>query len=131
MSRSRVRAAAAGVLSALAIASLGAGPALARDGDVVRRGGCSAGSDWKVKLGPRSSRIETEFEVDSNRVGQVWSVRIAHNGLTVFAGSRATLAPSGSFTVRTVVPNRAGTDSITATAVNRATGERCTGRAAV
>ena len=131
MSNIRIRTATAGIVSVLALASVGASPALAKDGDVVRRGACTGSSDWKLKLGPRGGRIETEFEVDSNRVGQVWSVRISDNGSTVFTGSRTTLAPSGSFTVRTVIPNLAGRDSVVATATNRATGERCVGRAAV
>lgn len=36
----------------------------AKDGDVTRRGSCTARSDWKLKLSPENGRIEVEFEVD-------------------------------------------------------------------
>ena len=70
-------------------------------------------------------QIETELEVDSNRVRQVWSVQIADNGVRVFSGTRTTVAPSGSFSVEQLIANRAGTDRITATARTTSTGETC------
>ena len=102
-----------------------AGPASAKDGDVQARGACSGASVWKLKAGPRDGGIETEFQVDSNRNGQSWSVRITDNNVQVFAGTRKTVAPSGSFTVERRIANRAGSDMIVATARNAATGERC------
>jgi hypothetical protein len=124
----RILAAAAG----LSIVSVtGAVPAMAKDGDVIVNGSCSAGSTYKLKLGPRDGGIETEFEVDTNAVGQVWSVRMTDNGARVFKGSATTAAPSGSFTVRPKIANPAGTDNVVATATNPATGERCTATASV
>jgi hypothetical protein len=125
------RTAAIGALGALALATLGAAPAHAKDGRVETRGSCSAGSAWKLKAGPDNGAIEMEFEVDSNRVGQKWNVVIADNGVRVFAGTRTTLAPSGSFTVARRIPNRAGVDHLVASAKNPATGENCVGRVAV
>jgi hypothetical protein len=92
---------------------------------------CSARSTWKLKAGPDNGAIETEFEVDSNRVGQKWNVVIKDNGVRVFAGSRITTAPSGSFTVNRRIPNRAGVDHIVASAKNPASGETCVGRVSV
>jgi len=103
----------------------------AKPGDVIRQGSCSARSDWKLKLGPRDGRIETEFEVDSNRNGQKWNVRLADNGVQVFTGTATTRAPSGSFTVERRIANRAGTDHVVATAKNNATGETCRATASV
>ena len=103
--------------------------AMAKDGDVIKRGSCSAASDWKLKLSPQDGKIEVEFEVDSNKVGQTWQVRLTQNGTQIFSGSRVTQAPSGSFTVRKVTPNKAGTDMIRGRAVNAATGETCVGSA--
>jgi hypothetical protein len=117
------------VVAALALSVAGAVPAAAKDGDVIRRGSCSGASDWKLKLSPQNGQIEVEYEVDSNRVGQTWAVRIRHNGDLVFSGTRMTKAPSGSFTVRIVEPNRAGDDVFRGRAVNAATGETCTGSA--
>ena len=54
----------AGGAVALALATFGAGAAAAKDGDVIREGACSGGTDWKLKLSPENGRIETEFEVD-------------------------------------------------------------------
>jgi hypothetical protein len=116
------------VTGALALATL-AGPVLAKDGDVIRVGACSGRSDWKLKLSDEDGRIEVEYEVDQNRVGDTWRVRIRHDGDLVFAGQRITRGPSGSFEVRILQRDRAGDDVFTARAVNTRTGEVCGGRA--
>jgi hypothetical protein len=109
---------------------LGAAPvAMAKDGDVIKRGSCSGASAWKLKLSPQNGRIEVEFEVDSNRVGQTWRVRLTKNGTKIFAGTKVTMGQSGSFTVRKVTANGAGNETIRGRAVNRATGESCVGAA--
>jgi hypothetical protein len=116
------------VLGALLIGGT-ALPVLARDGDVIRRGACSRNSDWKLKLSEENGRIEVEYEVDQNVVGDVWRVRIRHNGDLVFAGRRTTRGTSGSFQVRILLRNRAGDDVVRGRAVNLRTGEACGGRA--
>jgi hypothetical protein len=121
----------AALTGAIALTIAGAAPAVANDRDVIREGACSGGSDWKLKLSPEDGRLEVEFEVDSNIVGQTWRVRLFQNGDRFFAGTRETTAPSGSFEVRRVVNNTAGTDSFRARAVNVATGEVCVGRASI
>ena len=68
------------MLALLATAMIAPVSVSAKDGDVIRRGSCSAGSTWKLKLSPEDARIEVEFEVDSNRSGQLWSVRLRQNG---------------------------------------------------
>ncbi|MEA2579988.1 MAG: hypothetical protein QOE83_880 [Actinomycetota bacterium] len=123
-----------GLKSTIAVAAivglLGVAPAaMAKDGDVIKRGACSGSSDWKLKLSPENGRIEVEFEVDSNHVGQTWHVRLTHDGNTFFQGNRVTQGASGSFTVRQVTGNNAGTDTITGRAVNSASGEVCKGTA--
>jgi hypothetical protein len=104
-------------------------PAQAKEGDVIRRGACTGSSDWKLKLSEENGRIEVEYEVDQNRAGDTWRVRIRHDGDLVFAGRRITRAPSGSFTVRILQRNRAGDDVFRGRAVNLRTGEVCGGRA--
>ena len=104
-------------------------PVLAKDGDVIRRGTCSGRSDWKLKLSEEDGRIEVEYEVDQNVVGDVWRVRIRHDGDLVFAGRRTTRGASGSFEVRILQRNRAGDDVFRGRAVNVRTGETCGGRA--
>lgn len=118
--------------TALAIPTLvlAAGPAQARGGDAVEaRGTCGAGVTWKLKAKHDDGRIEVEYEVDSNRVGQLWTVGLTDNNVRIFSGQRRTVAPSGSFEVRVVTADRAGIDVIRA----RATfgGRVCSGAVSV
>jgi hypothetical protein len=108
-----------------------AGTAEAKSGDVRANGTCSKASTSKIKLKLDDGRIETEFEVDQNRVGQRWNVSLADNGVVVARTTATTKAPSGSFEVKRLLPNRAGTDAIVARASNPATGESCVARASI
>ena len=120
------------IAGALALTVAGAVPASARgNDDVERRGSCSAGSDWKLKLSPEDGRLEVEFEVDANVNGQTWRVRLLDNGTRFFSGTRTTVAPSGSFELRRVTDDLAGTDHIRARATNAGTGETCVGNASI
>jgi hypothetical protein len=111
---------------------VGAGPSsLANDRDVERTGSCSGRSDWKLKLSPEDGRLEVEFEVDQNVVGDRWRVTIKHEGDRIFRGVRETRGPSGSFEVRTLANNSAGSDAFRARARNLSTDETCVGRASI
>ena len=111
-------------LAVLAVALLPMSAQASGGADVIKTGSCGARSDWKLKLSKDNGRIETEFEVDQNRVGKRWRVTLSRNSSTVFTGIRTTLAPSGSFTVRRLLV-AAGTTRIAATARAIQTGERC------
>jgi hypothetical protein len=118
-------AALAAMLLALAPTALAGGK---KGGDgIIKRGACSAGSTWKLKVKSDDGRIETEFEVDQNRVGKRWRVTLVRNGSTVFNGIRRTVAPSGSFEVRRLLAASAGTNRIVANAKALQGGERCRG----
>jgi hypothetical protein len=119
------------VAGALVFTVAGTTNAFAKAGDVIRTGACSGTSDWKLKLSPDNGKTEVEYEVDSNKVGQSWRVRLFENGTRIFAGTRTTKGPSGSFTVRVVAPNPAGRDSFTARATNLGNGEVCGGSASI
>lgn len=125
----RVRAMIATVVLGALLIGGSAVPTLAKDGDVIRRGACGGATDWKLKLSEENGRIEVEYEVDQNRVGDPWRVRIRHSGALVFTGTRTTRGPSGSFEVRILQRDRAGDDVFRGRAVNRRTGEVCGGRA--
>ena len=112
-----------GALALLAVGS----PALAKDGDVLVRGTCTARSAAKLKLSSEDSRIEVEVEVDQNRNGVPWTVVLTRDGRRVARATRVTKAPSGSFSLRKLVSNPAGVDVIRAVATRR--GETCTIRA--
>ena len=103
--------------------------AQAGQSDVIRRGSCSGQSDWKLKLSPQDGRIEVEFEVDQNVVGDRWRVKIRHDGDVALQATRTTRGASGSFEVRTVEPNHAGSDAFRARARNQSTGDVCVGTA--
>lgn len=95
------------------------------DRGIVKSGKCSANSSWKLKAKNDDGRIETEFEVDQNRVGKRWRVTIFRNGSKVFNGIRTTRAPSGSFEVGRLLAGSAGTDRIVAKARSLSSGETC------
>lgn len=120
-----LRIAVAGLVTA---GSFALAPAVsARDGDIIRRGDCGAASDWKLKLSPENGRIEVEFEVDQNRVGDEWRVTLRKDGVRFFLGWRTTQGPSGSFEVRRVTDNGRGDEQIVARARNLRTDEVCRG----
>ena len=106
-----------------------AAPAAAGDDDVIRRGSCSGNSSWKLKVSPEDGRLEVEFEVDQNRNGEEWRVRMSHNGDVFFRGIRTTSGPSGSFEVRRVTNDAGGEDGFVARARNLRTDEVCRGTA--
>jgi hypothetical protein len=117
-------------LSLLTVGAVAA-PSLAKDGDVIRQGSCSAATDWKLKLSKEDGRIEVEFEVDQNRNGRSWDVALKQDGTTFWSGVRTTRAPSGSFEVRRLAADRAGVHTFVGRAVNPATGEVCRGSARI
>ena len=110
----------AGVLTLLtAVAAapvLFATPAAAKGGSpaVEARGSCIGGGSWKLKAKHDDRLLEVEYEVDTNRPGQLWHVVLTDNTVRIFAGQRRTTAPSGSFTVGVRSPDRRGTDTIRA-----------------
>jgi hypothetical protein len=115
---------------ALAIAALAAAssaPAKSGGAEVIRNGTCSGSATWKLKAKIDNGAIETEFEVDQNVVGKRWHVVIRQNGVKRFDGIRTTKAPSGSFTVRRILDNKAGSDRIVGKARALATGQLCRG----
>jgi len=98
------------------------------DREVIRRGNCSRGSDWKYKVKRDDGRLEAEYEVDQNRKGDRWRVRLKHDGKRYFRGTRVTRGRSGSFDIERKVPNHQGVDRFRARARNLRTDEVCRGR---
>lgn len=115
-------------LSAFTVATaIPALPAIAKDGDIIRRGDCSKATDWKLKASEEDGRIEVEAEIDSNVNGQTWTWTLKHNGSVSAKGTSTTKAPSGSFEVRRVVVNLQGPDYLVFRSTNPKTGEVCRG----
>src|SRR3712207_8894006 len=78
---------------------LPAAAAQAKDGDIIKRGGCSGAADWKLKASPENGRIEVEGEVDSNKNGQKWRWGVRPKGSTVGKGEKTRGGASGALAV--------------------------------
>ena len=113
-----------------AAAMVAAAPAASAKSVVAQKSGsCSKSkTHWTLKAKPDNGRMELELEIDSNRNGQRWTVKINDNGHRIYTGSRITHAPSGSFEIRKLTTNRAGVDHFLAVVHNARTGETCTAR---
>ena len=123
-----------GLSACLVAAVLATTPAATASGggaEVRKTGKCSMSSTWKLKLKKDDGRIETEFEVDQNVVGDTWRVTLKHNGNRFFRDRRTTKAPSGSFEVNKSVNDAAGKDTISARARNLSTDELCKAQASI
>ena len=99
--------------------------ASAKNDDIRKAGSCTGSSSSKIKAKPRDGRLEVEFEVDQNRNGVKWKVRLKDNGKRVFRGTARTRGPSGSFSIERKIADRPGTDALTGIGKNPASGERC------
>ena len=93
--------------------------------DVRSTGKCSGSSTSKIKVKQRDGRLEVEFEVDQNRNGVVWKVKLKDNDAVAFKGTAKTKGPSGSFSVERAIDDQAGSDSVKGVGRNADTGERC------
>jgi hypothetical protein len=106
-------------IAATLVTPMAVGSAQASGGAAVtRHGTCAGGATYTLKAKHDDGLVEVEWEVDSNRAGRSWTVRLRDNGSLFFSGSRTTQAPSGSFTVRRTTPNRTGGDVIRARSVH-------------
>jgi hypothetical protein len=85
-------------------------------GGVKSSGACTNGGHFELKAKHDDGSVEMEFEVDSNRAGQAWAVRVTDNGAVVVSRHATTAGRSGSFTVRKVIADQPGSDKIHARA---------------
>jgi osmotically-inducible protein OsmY len=122
------------LLTTALIASAGIASAASASGggdDIRNAGTCTDSSSSKIKVKADDGRIEVEFEVDQNKTGENWKVKIKDNGSTAFSGSATTRGASGSFSVERKIADQSGSDDIKATAKNNGTGERCSASATI
>ncbi|BEP12009.1 hypothetical protein acdb102_03200 [Acidothermaceae bacterium B102] len=122
----------AGILAlgaSLVIPTALATPALAKDGGghggaaVTARGACTSTDHWQLKAKHDDGRLEVEFEVDTDRAGQVWHVAITDNGTSIASGARTTGVDGLNVEVHPA--DLVGVDRIRAVATRGAT--TCTG----
>jgi hypothetical protein len=117
--------------SAVAVMAALAPIAFASDDEVRASGKCTGASSAKIKLKPDDGRIEVELEVDQNKSGQRWAVKLKDNSEVVFRGRAKTRGPSGSFSIERRIPDRPGSDPVKGVARNRSTDERCSAAATI
>jgi hypothetical protein len=113
---------------AVTIASVSPSPASATV--VGAAGACSIDATWSLRASPDDGVIWVRYTVRSSGPGEVWRVRLRHDGVLFFADRRIT-GDDGSFTVRRPVRDLPRADLIRARAYHRTTGELCTGGIAV
>ena len=117
---------AAGVVGASMLLSLAGMPAHAGDDrERIKRTGCIQASSSKLKVKTDDGRLEVEFEVDQNRSGDKWKVRLRNDGKAFFRGKRTTRGASGSFSVERKTSNGPGKDLISGKTRNLRTSEVC------
>ena len=120
-----------GLASLTAVGLLASAPHAFAKGGITTTGPCSVAATWKVTLSADDpGKIQVEFEVDEGVPGSTWQVKLKDNGVGFFTG-QAVMGQAGSFTVRKVAADQAGTDKILALARNIATGETCKGSGSI
>ena len=94
--------------------------------DVEREkdGMCSSSSTWDFNLEKEHGRIDIDVDVDSRAAGQKWTVKITHEGKTVYNKTRPT-DREGEIDVSRNVNDTRGKDKVTFRATNNSTGEVC------
>lgn len=120
---------AASLAAATALAIPAAALASGDDAEVRQAGKCDGSSTSKIKVKQDDGGLEVEFEVDQNKTGDKWKVKINDNGKSVYKGSAVTKGRSGSFSIEKRIADLSGTDSVSAVGKNTATGERCSASA--
>ena len=116
---------------AVTVVAVAASTAFASDDEVRQAGKCTGSSSSKIKVKPDDGGLEVEFEVDQNRSGQKWSVKLKDNSEVVFRGSATTKGPSGSFEIERRIADASGSDTVKGVARNRSTDERCSASATI
>jgi hypothetical protein len=104
-----------------------ASPVFASNSEVVSRGICPQGTRSMLTLSHDDGQLEAEIELHANKAGQPWRIRFYNEGTREVSVTRimGSADGGGSLSVSRLLTDHAGPSNITATAVNRATGERC------
>lgn len=93
---------------------------------IATSGACTAGSVWEISGRSRSLRVVVTVRLNTGQKRQRWRVRLLHNRVRVFAGTRSSKR-RGVVKVRRRLSNLAGPDAFTLVARNRVTRETCRG----
>jgi hypothetical protein len=110
---------------ALAAPAAAAAPARA-DIEREKGGQCSATSYWDLSVEKERGLIDIDVDIESRQARQEWTVKVKHNGRTVFNRTRITDG-EGELDADRTVRNKKGKDTVAFTARSSA-GESCSGR---
>jgi hypothetical protein len=111
-------------------AVFGASPVAASGGADVRvKGVCSGSSSSSLKLSTDDLGLEVQLEVEGPAAAS-WAITLTDNGHTVFSRTK-TANGAGVVRVHRIIRDRPGTDTVTASAQNLASGETCTATASI
>ena len=117
--------AAAAALAGMVLAVPAAAAPVRTDVEREKNGRCTATSYWDLNLEKERGRIDIDVDIESLQAGEQWTVKITHNGRTVFDRTRLT-DDEGELDVDRTVRNKKGRDTIAFTARSSA-GETCRG----
>ena len=122
------RTIALGATSALVVAGATVAVAAPVLADTERHGACSQGNArYDFDVDRDDGRFEVDLEVESNRPGQKWRLKLFHDGERVLSTVRRT-DREGEVEYDRDLRNTAGKDAFRARAVNLGNGEVCTAR---
>ena len=98
----------------------------AREVEREKEGRGRLGTTWEFNLEKEGKRIDVDLDVEAQRAGQRWDVRLYHNGKRVTKVVRTTDA-EGEFELDRNRPNKKGTDTLRFKATS-SSGEVLTGK---
>jgi hypothetical protein len=131
----RIGILASAALMALTAMSIVVMPAAARHGaddgrnsgvEREKHGVCSGRGDWELELEKEDGRIEVKVQVDGDRAGRLWSIRIHHDGTLVTSILRRA-NDRGRIIVERDRANHQGADTFRFRAVDQVSGQVCAG----
>lgn len=110
------------------VATAAAAPTVVPAREVERelRGRGAAGTQWEFNVEKEGKRIDVDLDVESQRAGQRWDVRLYHNGHRVTKVVRTTDG-EGEFDLDRNRPNKKGKDTLRFKATS-SSGEVLTGK---
>lgn len=98
--------------------------AVTASADTERRGSCGGSAWFDYEVEKDDGRFEVNFEVNSNRQGQQWQLRLFHDGSRYYSGVHTT-DYEGEVDIDWDRPDTSGNDSFRARARNLSSGEVC------
>jgi hypothetical protein len=117
MKNPRIRGITVVLSTLMLLGTLFATTAFADGREVDKHGRCSGAAHWELDADHEGGRLEMEFEVNAQKAGVNWKVKLSHNG-SVFDSLTKTTNHEGNFEVDRYVKDASGTDTLGAKATS-------------